>query len=424
MLNPAFVGVCPVAFPGLKPRLDVSVDAEVKVGTRLFHDKKDPDVRFLSPAAGRVTAINYGPRRVIEEIIIATNGSNDSESFAKHDLAGIASMNRETLVAELREGGVWPFIRRRPFNKIASNEETPKSIFVNCMDTAPLANDPNFSIKDKQEAFKAGVAAMRVLCDQVHLCMAPNAANQFKSIDGVSSHTFEGKHPAGLTGTHISQVSPINKGEVVWTVNARDVVLVGDLLLNGTYPTERIVAVAGPGASEPRYWRTRLGVRINDLVGDKTADGEQRFISGNVLSGQQKNAQGFLGFYDDLITVIPEGREQHFIGWMMPGMDRPSYTRNYLSGIFGGKGFKMNTNLNGGRRTIIQSGIWDRVTSLDVFPEFLVKACLAEDIDAMERLGILECDPEDFALCTYICPSKTEVSQIIAEGLELMEREG
>ncbi|MDJ0839749.1 MAG: Na(+)-translocating NADH-quinone reductase subunit A [Acidobacteriota bacterium] len=423
MAYPSFVGVCPVEFPGLKPRLDVKVNDEVKIGSPLFHDKKDETVRFLSPAGGRVTAINYGPRRVIEEIIIATDEREEHESFPKHAAAEIAGMDRDTLIDELRAGGVWPCIRRRPFNKIAGRDDNPKAIFVNCMDTAPLAGDPNFSLKEDNEAFKAGVAALSVLCGVVHVCTAKGADDSFSGSSG-TKHSFSGKHPAGLTGTHIGHVSPINKGEVVWHVTARDAVLIGSLLLDGKYPTKRVVAVAGPSVNKPAYIRARMGARISDLTGGNVAEGEQRYISGNILSGAVRASEGFLGFYDDLVTVLPEGREQRFIGWMMPGFNLPSYTRTYFSGLFGGKRFKMNTNINGGHRAIIQSGLWERVVALDVFPEHLTKACMAGDIEAMEQLGILECEPEDFALCTYIDPSKTEVSQIIAEGLEMIEKDG
>ena len=423
MTHPSFVGVCPVEFPGLKPRLDVKVNDEVKIGTSLFHDKKDEDVRFLSPAAGRVTAINYGPRRVIEEIIIATGSSETHESFPKHTAADIAGMSKDSMVAELRAGGVWPSIRRRPFNKIAKPDDNPKAIFVNCMDTAPLATDPNYALKDDSDAFKAGVAALGVLCGTVEVCSAAGANDSFGGSSG-SMHTFSGKHPAGLTGTHVTHVSPINKGDVVWAVSARDAVRIGSLLLEGQYPTKRVVAVAGPGVSKPGYVKARMGARISDLTGSKVADGEQRYISGNVLSGATRSAEGFLGYYDDLVTVLPEGREQRFVGWMMPGFNIPSFTRVFVSGLFGSKRFKMNTNINGGLRAIIQSGMWERVVALDIFPEHLTKACMAGDIEAMENLGILECDPEDFALCTYIDPSKTEVSRIIAEGLELIEKDG
>lgn len=422
LAQPPFLGVCPVEFRGLKPKLTVKVNDEVKVGTPLFFDKKNPNLQFVSPAGGRVTAINYGPRRVIEEIVISRDGSEQYEEFEKYAVGKISGLSRGDLVTHLLKGGLWPYVRSRPFSKIADPDESPKALFINCMDSAPLANNPSFSLKDKGDAFAAGVAAARVLCSEVHLCQAPGA--NFSG-DGVQSHTFSGKHPAGLVGTHISKINPINKGDSVWYIHARDLVLIGEFLLTGRYPTERVVAVAGPGASKTGYFKTRLGVKLKDVTSGCLSDGEQRLISGDVLSGTAKNEDAFLGFYDDLVTVIPEGREQHFVGWMMPGFNIPSFTRVFVSGILGGaKKFAMNTNLNGGHRAIIQSGMWESVVALDIFPEHLTKATIAGDIDAMEQLGILECAPEDFALCTYVCPSKTEVSDIIAKGLELMEKEG
>lgn len=424
MSHPAFVGVCPVGFPGLKPRLDVKVNDEVKIGSPLYHDKKAEEIKFLSPAAGRVTAINYGPRRVIEEIIIARNDSEDAVAFPKHTLGGIAALGRDELVSQLLAGGVWPYIRRRPFNKIAGVDDTPKGIFINAMDTAPLAADPVVALKDDGEAFAAGVAAAKVLCEKVYISTAPGVGAPFAGIDGVGYYTFEGKHPAGLTGTHIGKIDPINKGETVWHLNARDVVAIGSLLLTGTFPTKRTVAVSGPGVKSPKYVTTRMGVRLSDLVAGNVNDGEMRYVSGTVLNGTTKNAESFLGFYDGTLTVLAEGRKQELVGWMMPGFSKPSFTRVFVSGILGGKKFPMNTNVNGGRRAIVASGMWESVMGLDVFPEHLAKACVAQDIDAMEQLGILECDPEDFALCTYVDPSKTEVSQMIADGLELIEKEG
>ncbi len=419
--HPPFVGVCPVEFPGLKPKLAVKVDDEVKVGTPLFFDKKAPAIQFGSPASGRITAINYGPRRVIDEIIITTSSSYDYESYPKYSAGEIGKLDRAELIEQLMKGCMWPFIRKRPFNKIASPDDAPKAVFVNCMDTAPLAGDPAYALKDQGEAFKAGVAAMEVLCPTVHVCAAAGADNA--PFQGAGNfHTFSGKHPAGLTGTHISRISPINKGESVWCLNARDAVRIGRFLLEGRYPIEQIVAVAGPGATSPQYYKAQLGMKIKDIVGNNVTDGEQRFVSGNILAGTAKTTEGYLGFYDNLISILPEGRNQRFLGWMMPGGVQ-SYGRSYTTGFFSSL-FKMDTNQNGGHRAIIASGLYEEVVALDLHPEFLLKATMAQDIDAMEQLGILECDPEDFALCTYLCPSKTEVSGIIAEGLELMEKEG
>ena len=238
------------------------------------------------------------------------------------------------------------------------------------MDTAPLANDPCFSLAEDGEAFAVGATALRVLCDRVHVCVADGADNAAFAGGGADVHSFSGKHPAGLTGTHIACLDPINKGEVVWYLNARDVVMIGQSLLGGRYPVDRVVAVAGPGVVGPKYFRGQIGMNIRDIVGDNVAAGEQRFVSGNVLTGTAKTVEGYLGFYDDLVTVLPEGREQRFLGWMAPVGSRPSFTRAFLAGLFGNKKYAMDTNINGGHRAIIQSGLWDRWWHLMCFRNF------------------------------------------------------
>jgi Na+-transporting NADH:ubiquinone oxidoreductase subunit A len=422
--KPSVVGLCPNEFYGMKPKLAVKEGDTVKVGTPLFFNKKQPEVLFVSPASGTVSKVKYGPRRVIEEVVVDANGKDEYESFEIYDLAKIEMASRDAMVDHLCKTGLWPLIRRRPFTKIANVAETPKSIFVNCMDTAPLACDPNFAYEGKEAAFEVGIAALKRLSDKVHVVTSQGPSSTFTKPKGVTYHTFTGKHPTGLVGTHIGKIDPINKGDVVWFLNAQDVIVMGSTLMSGKYETSRVVAVAGPGASKPQYYRTHLGVKVKDLLKGGVVSGELRFISGNVLYGTQKAEDTFHGYYDNLLTVIPEGREQYMLGWALPSFNKQSFTRVLPTGFMSGKTFDMTTNLNGGRRAIIVSGEWDKVVALDVEPEFLIKATMANDLDAMEQLGLLEVDPEDFALCTYICPSKTEISQVIADGLELMEKEG
>lgn len=421
-----FVGVCPSSFEHVKPKLHVAVNDEVVAGEVLFHDKANPNLVFVAPASGRITAINYGARRAIDSIVIATSETPQYRQHDAYDLEALAEFSRDALIKHLMAGGIWPFIKQRPFNHIANPERKPKSIFINCMDSAPLANDPNYSLKDRADWFEAGCEAMKILADgKVHVVTdAKGAFDGFTKPRGVIYHTALGKHPVGLVGTHIARIDPINRGQCVWHIHARDLVLLGGFLLSGQIQTERIVAIAGPGTTTPRYVRSQIGAQISHLVQNTLAEGEQRVISGNVLTGTQTSTEGFLGYYDDLVTLVPEGREQRFLGWIMPALNMPSFTRALPTGFFPGKKFPMNTNINGGHRAIIQSLAYDRVVALDVHPEFLIKAAMAQDIDAMEKLGILECDPEDFALCSYVCPSKTEVTSVIKAGLELMEKEG
>jgi len=422
---PPFVGVHPTSFAGVKPKLKVAVDDRVKVGTPLFFDKNHPEIMFCSPGSGKISAIDYGPRRVIERIVIACDDQTLFDSKPVHDTQEIASMQRDDLIAELLAGGVWPFIRQRPFDKIADPSLTPKSIFVNFMDTAPLAADQEFALEGRENEFAAGLTAMKVLSGgKLFVIGARDLSKSFKSYTEAEYHSFSGPHPAGLVSTHIGRLDPINQGQWIWYVNARDVVAIGHFLLTGHYPIERVVAIAGSGASDRAYVKTQLGAQIQNLVGDSGDSGSLRYISGNLLTGTVSSPDRFLELYDAQVTVIAEGDERHFLGWIMPGLSKWSFGRTMLSSFMPGKRFEMDTNLNGGPRAIVQSGLWERVVALDIHPEFLIKAAVANDIEGMEKLGIFEVAPEDFALCSYVCPSKTEVCEIIRDGLDLMEQEG
>lgn len=420
---PAMAGLHPTEFAGIKPRLDVEINDNVKIGTSLFHDKANPDIKFVSPVSGRVTDIQYGPRRVIEAIRVAASGEDyvQHPSFRPAEIAGIA---RDTLVKSLLEGGLWPLIKRRPFDRIARPDESPSSIFVNAMATAPLAADPEFLLEGRWEDYRAGIQALSVL-GKVHVIVdGRRPDSQLAKVSGAEVHGFIGKHPAGLASTHISRIDPvIRPGKVVWTLSAADAARIGSFLLVGRFPRQRRIAISGVGAKQNSYVDSVAGVALAELLKDNLQDGEQRLISGNVLTGRTRAMDGYLGFYDDLVTVLPEDREQHFIGWMLPGFTKPTYSRAYMSGFLPGQSYAMGTSLHGEVRSLVKTGDYNKVVALDILPDFLVKAILAEDIDQMEQLGILECAPEDFALCSYICPSKTEFTEIIEQGLELMEKE-
>lgn len=423
--TPKTLGICPTDFKGIKPKLTVKLDENVKVGTPLFFDKKHPEVQFVSPAGGTVSAINYGPRRKILEIVITLASQEESVEYPKLSMDALKGKTAEELKETMLQAGIWPFLRRRPFNTIADPNETPKSVFVNCMDTAPLAADPEFSLEGREDAFAMGIEVLKKLAgDRIHVVTEEGKGKPFSKATGVHTHQFSGKHPAGLASTHISKIDPINKGEMVWVINARDLIAIGSFFETGKFPTTKVIALSGAGIKEPAYYEVRAGLQLNDLVGNQLSDGVQRVISGNILTGIQRKADGFLGFYDNLVSVIPEPAITRFMGWLMPGFSRPSFTRTFFSKLIPGKKYDFDTNLNGGHRAMVQSGMYEDVVALDVMPEFLIKAVLCSDIELMEKLGILECDSEDFALCSYICPSKVEITTIIEEGLELMEKDG
>jgi Na+-transporting NADH:ubiquinone oxidoreductase subunit A len=415
--------VHPSKIPGIKPRLLVKKGDQVKRGTPLYQDKQNTDRIFVSPASGTIDEIALGERRALDKVSIKISG-DDVEQFRAYKRDEVSGIDRSELIDHLMKGGLWPQIRQRPFSRIASRDIEPSSIFVNCMDTAPLAADPEFNLQGKTVEFQTGIEALKVLCPTVHVVVAAgNNSSDFLKLEGVHKHAFAGKHPAGLTSTHIHKIDPIGHGKHVWFLNARDVVDIGDFLLVGQYPVERVVCVAGPAVDKPGYVKTKKGTPIAEIARLAGPEENVRFISGNVLSGSAAEAGDSIGLYDDLVTVVREGGEQRFLGWLIPGFSRPTYSRAYMSGFLPARRMDMDTSLNGEERAFVKTGDYEKVMGLDVLPEFLIKAILIEDIERMEKLGILEVDPEDFALCAYICPSKIEFSDIVARGIEMMEAE-
>lgn len=421
--QPSVFGIIPDEFPGIKPKLAVDEGSPVQKGQVLFHDKDRPELSFVSPVAGTVANIAYGPRRKIESISV-NSGSGGSVEHRSYTSSGIDQADRGELISLLLKAGLWPFIKQRPFNSIADPAHTPSSLFINAMDTAPLAGDPAYALQESREAFLAGVAACRVLSGgKVYLSInGKNRDSWFSEVGGVEIHAFQGKHPAGLVGTHIAAIDPITHGKIVWHLKASHVAALGSFLLTGEYPSERTVAVAGMGSNKRNYMRTHTGARMEDILRDRVKEGS-RIISGNVLTGRSVGAGGFLGFYDDQITLIPEGGKQRFLGWMTPGFNRHSRTNLFLSSFMPGRSYNMDTDLNGEERAFVMTGNYRKVVALDIHPDFLAKAILTEDIDQMEKLGILEVDEEDVALCSYICPSKIEFTEIYRHGLELYAKE-
>ncbi len=423
----AHLSVRPKEFHYVRPKLQVSEGDYVRIGSPLFFDKRHPQVLFASPAAGKVLAIQLGPRRVIERIVIE-NSSEDSEQWESFRPGEIGFAPREKLQALLLQAGMWPYIRQRPFDIIANPESKPVAIFVNCMDSAPLATDPSFALKERLTDFRAGLAALQVFCSRVNVIIdgvAEDSSSVFltSAVEGLEYYSFSGPHPAGLVGTHIFHIAPLTAGKVVWYLNARDVVLIGSFFLTGRYPVERVVAIAGDGVRERHYMQTRQGIPARILLTHNMREGEQRIISGNLLTGLKIEEEDNIGFYDDLLTVIPEGRQRHFLGWLAPGLNKPTWSRAFLSALLPHHPLPINTNKNGELRALVKTGDYNKVMAMDILPDFLLKAILAEDIELMEQLGIYEIAPEDVALCSYLCPSKVEFTEIIRRGLDMMLEE-
>jgi len=395
---------------------------KVKAGTPVFFDKGRPEVKFTSPVCGVVQEVVRGERRRILEVIIEASG-DDYEQFGQTDPS---SANREAIVDKLLLSGMWPALRQRPYHIVALPNETPKSIFISGFDTAPLAADMDFVIDHLPEKYyKAGLATLSKLTSgKVNLCLSNNTSSSLlKNTSGVEIHNFSGPHPAGNVGIQIHHIDPVNKGEAVWYVNLQDVVNIGRLMLEGVYIPEKIIALAGSEVQKPRYHRSRTGSSISTIIKENIKGNNVRYISGNVLTGKKIENDGYLGYYDSSVTVIPEGNKSEFFGWLTPGLKKFSFSRTFLTWMLAGKNYKLDTNIHGGVRAYVVTGQYEKVFPMAIYPMHLIKAILVEDIDLMENLGIYEVADEDFALCEFIDTSKTEIQSIVRNGLDLMVKE-
>lgn len=421
----------PPDFIGLKPRLEVEEGSDVKIGTPLYYDKLRPEIKFVSPASGKVVQINRGERRAIMEVVVESDNKDDSIDFGKHAVADLEKLNPGEIKSQLLGSGVWPVIRQRPFSKIADPGATPRDIFICAMDTAPLAADPEFLVENEDENFQAGLKVLKKLTEgKLYLTVDGSRDSHVKTIENtqnVEVHSFTGKHPAGNVSVHIHHIAPVNVGDIVWYLYAPDVALIGKLFLTGVYPVERIVAVAGSSvkAEGRKYYKIRVGAKVQTLVHEGDLNDEHgRYISGNVMSGRKLNENGYLGFYDRTLTVIPDSRKRVLFGWLTPGLKDESYSRLFLSKLIPSKEYIKDTRIHGGKRAFIQTGEYEKVLPMDILPAHLVKSIMAEEIEDMLALGLLEVDEEDFALCSYICPSKIHFGSYIRQGLDILEKEG
>jgi Na+-transporting NADH:ubiquinone oxidoreductase subunit A len=412
--------VKPTDFPGLKPKLLVKPDDVVKAGSALFFDKAQPDVKFTSPVSGRVVAVNRGERRRILEVEIESDGKFESESFSKGDPN---KMGRDEIKQQLLHSGLWPFIVERPFGVIANAKATPRDIFITGFDSAPLAPDYDFTLEGEQEAIQAGIDALAKLTSgKVHLGL--RTGSKMSSLKNVEINFFEGPHPAGNVGIQIHKIAPINKGDLLWTLNLQSVVFVGRLFLSGKLNLERLLALTGSEVKEPRYCKAIPGASVKALVEGETLQAvNERIISGNVLSGTKVEMHGYTGLVQNQITVIPEGDEIELFGWAAPGFNKFSAGRAFLSKLFPKKEYVLNANYHGGERAFVVSEQYEKVLPMDIYPVYLLKAVILNDFDKMEQLGIYEVIEEDMALCEYVCTSKVEVQDILRNGFQYMIKE-
>jgi Na+-transporting NADH:ubiquinone oxidoreductase subunit A len=410
-------------FVGMRPTMFVKVGERVKKGQVLFEDKKNPGVKFTAQTAGVVKEINRGEKRVLQSVVIEVDG-DEQETFTQYTAEQLSSISRDDVVSNLVNSGLWTALRTRPYSKVPAVDSSPNAIFVSAMDTNPLAGDPQVIIAQQKEAFKHGLAVLARLTDgEVFVSKAPGA--DIPVMNDTNVNEFAGKHPAGLVGTHIHFLKPVNADKFAWHLGYQDVIAFGTLFTKGELDTNRVISLAGPAAVKPRLVRTILGASTAELIANEIEPGELRVVSGSLLLGA--NAQGvhsYLGRYDVQLSLILEGREKEFIGYMYPGPNKFSVTRAYMSHFFRKKLFNMTTTTNGSSRAMVPIGNFERVMPLDILPTMLLRDLAAGDTDSAQQLGALELDEEDLALCTFVCPGKTDYGVLLRDCLTTIEKEG
>ncbi|OAB76136.1 Na(+)-translocating NADH-quinone reductase subunit A [Cochleicola gelatinilyticus] len=407
----------------ITPKMVVKEGAKVQAGDTLFYSKADEAIKFTSPVSGTLTTIERGAKRVITEILIEGDAQ---DSFKDFGTLNPTSADAALIKARLLEAGCWPFIKQRPYDVIANSEATPRDIFVSAYASAPLSADYDFTLVGKEPELQAAVTALSKLTEgKVHVGVDAKGNSQFKGLTDITVHDVYGPHPAGNVGTQIAMIAPVNKGETVWTIAPQDLVIIGELLLTGKYNAERIIALSGSSVKAPKYYRTRIGAEVSTFVYDSGLDEENvRVISGDVLTGTKVSLKKHLGFYHNTVTVIPEGDDYDFFGWNKPVFNKISASRALtFSWMFPKKKFELDTNTNGEHRAFVLTGNYEQVFPMDIYPLQILKACMVQDLDAMEALGMYEVAPEDFALTEFICVSKQPHQQIIRNGLDLMYKE-
>lgn len=415
--------VKPTDFHGLFPKLSVRVGDKVKRGTPIFFDKNNEYIKIPSPVSGTISEVLRGAKRKMLEIRIDSDGKDDYVDYGKQDISGLTE---EKIKSQLVESGLWSFVRQRPYTVVANPADKPKAIFVSGFDSAPLAANTDFVLKGKEKSFQAGLDVLAKLSSHVYLGVSPKTTSKaLLNAKGVEINTFDGPHPAGNVGIQIYKISPINKGEVVWVVQAQDVPTIGDLFLTGQYISDINIALAGSEVEAPQYYAVKRGAEIGAIVQGKVSksDDDLRYISGNVLTGTKVELNGYLSFYHNSISVIPEGNKFEFFGWLIPSPKKHSFYHTALSWLTPNKEYRLNTNLNGGERAFVVTGALDKVFPMDILLIPLIKSIMIEDIDQMEQLGIYEIDEEDIALCEYISTSKIEMQDILRNGLNMMRKE-
>lgn len=410
-------------FHGITPKMLVKEGAEVKAGEALFYNKNCEEMMFVSPVGGELIEINRGARRRILSLKIL---ADKTQSDKDHGTLDVTKASVQEIKEYLLKSGCWPFIKQRPYDIIANPDTNPKAIFISGYTTAPLAADNDYVLQGKEKELQAAISALRKLTPgTVHVSIGSKSKSPLAGLDGIELHKVSGPHPAGLVGTQINKIDPLNKGELIWTVSPQDLVIIGELILTGKFNAQRIVALAGSSVKSPKYYKTKIGTEISTfLYGSGVNDDNFRVINGDVLTGSKSRPDGYLGFYNNTVTAIPEGDDYELLGWSKPIFNKISTTRALtFSWLQPNKKYDLTTNTNGEHRAFVVTGQYEAVFPMDIFPMQLLKACMVKDLDEMEQLGLYEVAPEDFSLTEFVCISKQPHQQIIREGLDLLHKE-
>lgn len=410
-------------FHGITPKMLLKQGEEVKAGEPIFYNKNKEEMHFVSPVSGELVEIVRGARRKILTLKIL---ADKTQNYVINKIPDLDTAEAPAIKSYLLQCGGWPFIKQRPFDVIADPDATPKAIFISAYATAPLAADVDYVLKDKEQELQVAITALGKLTPgKIHVSVGRSGRSPFMDIKGIELHKVSGPHPAGLVGTQINKIDPINKGEVVWTISPQDLLMVGELLLTGKFNAERTIALAGSIIKAPKYYTTKIGAEISTfLYASGVKEDRFRLINGDVLTGTKTHTEGYLGFYNNTVTAIPEGDDYDFFGWNRPIFNKISATRALtFSWLQPKKKYDLDTNTNGEHRAFVVTGQYEQVFPLDIYPLQLLKACMVKDLDEMEQLGLYEVAPEDFSLTEFICISKQPHQQIIREGLDLLQKE-
>ena len=420
------VAILGTDYVGMKPTMEVQEGDKVKLGQLLFTDKKIDGVRFTAPASGEVVAINRGEKRRLLSVVIKVDENEEAMTFASHDRDALGQLERQSVVDQLVESGLWTALRTRPFSRTPAIDSTPTDIFVTAVDTHPLSADPAVVINENPQAFEDGLKVLTRLTEgNVFLCTGANASIPGGNVSGVKTESFAGPHPAGLVGTHIHYLSPVALHKKVWHIGYQDVIAFGKLFVEGKLDTNRIIAVGGPRAENPRLLRTRIGASTEELLaGEVIKPDDTRVISGSVFSGvSAEGSLTYLGRFHNQVSLLEEGNKRTFFGWMSTGANRHSIMGSYISKIKGLSNYAPTTSTNGSERAMVPIGAYEAIMPLDIMPTQLLRTLIVGDIEVAMQLGCLELDEEDLALCTYVCPGKYEYGPILRDNLTMIEKE-